>query len=141
MRRKEWILLALRAASEHSLQPVQLQKSLFIVGQSGRKPKKFYVFEAYDYGPFSRLIYEDADELRKEDLISRIAEVDSNWSSYMLTEKGADLALKLDSSAPIESWKYLQNVVKWVEGLSFKELVKSVYAHYPEYRINSVFKD
>jgi len=72
MRPGGWVLLALLAAKDHSLTPVQLQKSLFLLGK--RRPhdigKAFYHFRPYDYGPFDVAVYTDTDQLVEEGLVT-----------------------------------------------------------------------
>ena len=54
MERKEWVLLALFAAEAYRLQPVQLQKSLFLLGQNVKDVgTSYYDFMPFHYGPFS----------------------------------------------------------------------------------------
>ncbi|MEO6022952.1 MAG: hypothetical protein ABIP64_07525, partial [Burkholderiales bacterium] len=71
MEARDWTLLVLAKAGE--LQPVQLQKSLFLLGRNLNEHQlatgNFYNFEAYDYGPFSSGIYADAEMLEQGKLI------------------------------------------------------------------------
>ncbi len=37
--------------------------------------------------------------------------------------------------------KYLDEVVTWILGLSFRDLVRAIYEAYPQFRANSVFQE
>ena len=60
------ILLAIIASAEgEALQPVHLQKVAFLLAQEfvSELPEDYYEFDKYRYGPFSAVIYADADLL------------------------------------------------------------------------------
>ncbi|MGH8542978.1 MAG: hypothetical protein ACREX3_04940 [Gammaproteobacteria bacterium] len=140
MKAKDWTLLALAAAEGKPLSPVQLQKSLFLLGQRFNEDlNEFYTFDAYDYGPFCKQIYQDGRELSDEGL----AHIQiGRWKQYAATSEGLERAAKLRQDDSIsEAVKYLQLAVDWTRRLSFQDLVRSIYASFPEYRTNSVFKD
>lgn len=142
MERRDWVLLALLAAPDKRLQPVQLQKSLFLLQQrGGTLGSAFYAFRPYHYGPFSREVYDDADTLAIEGMLQVDHAPGSYWREYSATEEGLTRARCLSSEAKPEAWAYLQRAVLWVTGLSFNELVRSIYVHFPEYRVNSVFQN
>jgi len=138
-----WVLLALLHAKHHALTPVQLQKSLFLLGK--RRPKDvgkaFYHFRAYDYGPFDVAVYNDADLLVADGLVAVNTRGGRSLRYYHLTDAGVAEAKRLARSAPEKALAYLAEVVPWAQQLSFNELVRPVYAEYPDMRENSVFRD
>ena len=60
MTRQDWLLLVL-AADGKTFSPLQLQKSLFLVGYDLAKlvGSDFYTFRPFDYGPFDATVYRD----------------------------------------------------------------------------------
>jgi hypothetical protein len=72
MQRQDWLLLVLCAAHQEGLTPVQLQKSLFLVGQELPRHVRshFYAFFPYNYGPFDPQICRDADRLGKDGFVA-----------------------------------------------------------------------
>ena len=62
MTRQDWLLLVLAAADGKPLSPLQLQKSLFLVGYDLARlvGSDFYTFRPFDYGPFDAAVYRDA---------------------------------------------------------------------------------
>jgi uncharacterized protein YwgA len=141
MDRKSWTLLAISFADEAGLTPVQLQKSLFLLGQELREQvgNDFYEFSAYNYGPFSKLVYQDAEALACEGLVC-VERPAGSYATYRITPKGAARARQLTSDESTPAVEYLRIVVEWAQSLSFSELVRAIYGKYPEYRANSVFQ-
>jgi hypothetical protein len=140
LKREEWALLAIAAAKGERLQPVQLQKVLFLLGKElpGAVGKDYYHFTPYNYGPFDSQAYADAEALAAEGLVS--IERPCRWAEYAATPAGLRRATELATDNH-PAWAYLQRVVEWARGLSFKALVRAIYAAYPEFRANSVFQD
>ncbi len=141
MDRKNWTLLAISFAGETGLSPVQLQKCLFLLGQEQKDyvGEGFYEFSPYNYGPFSKLVYQEAEELASEGLILIERPVGS-FATYRITLDGAERARQLTNEEPSSAAVYLKTVVEWARPLSFSELVRAVYSKYPDYRANSVFQ-
>jgi hypothetical protein len=88
---KDWTLLGLAAARGQSLQPVHLQKALFLLGREltldQLRVDRFYQFEPYDYGPLCSAVYADADALhawhvlhRGDAVIEAILLGDGSWT-------------------------------------------------------------
>jgi uncharacterized protein len=140
--RKDWIIVALAKAGEGGLTAVQLQKVLFLLAK--RRPAavgdSFYAFEAYNYGPFSREVYSDADGMTEGGLVELDGSRGRSRRTYHLTDAGRARAEQLEKELPPEGVQYLAETVAWAKRLSFDELVRAVYEAYPEMRENSVFK-
>jgi len=140
MNRRDWTLLAIAAADGEPLSPVQLQKALFLLGQM--MPRQldgggFYDFRPYSYGPFDATVYQDAESLSAEGLVH--IEV-GRWKQYAATSKGLGAADEVRRDANPDAVQYLSKVVAWVRSISFRELIKAIYARFPEYREKSVFR-
>ena len=141
MDRKNWTLLALSAAHGKYLTPVQLQKSLFLLGKAfPEKMNNFYKFEPYNYGPFDAVIYEDAKILAQAGLVNINIPRGRRWCMYLCTSDGLIRAENAVENIPQEVWQFLEKIVDWIFPLSFSQIVSAVYAAYPEMKVNSVFK-
>ncbi len=138
--RKYWVLLVLDAADENHHSPVQLQKSLFLIGEKLKIKSEFFVFAPYDYGPFDADIYKDAEELEKEGLITIAYEPNLRWKVYAIKLQGARIAEEIKKKLDDSIVKEISNNVNWVIEKSFRELVKQIYIDYPEFSTNSVFR-
>jgi uncharacterized phage-associated protein len=142
---KDWTLLVVAAAKGRPLSPVQLQKSLFLLGRNlGVKQlhtEIFYDFRAYDYGPFNRQVYNDAKQLRDEGLIMISPDAGVRYRDYGATPSGLETASTLRATLDSAVTRYLDAIVEWVRSLSFTALVQAIYRDYPDMKANSVFRD
>ena len=141
MTRHDWLLLVLKTG--RSLSPVQLQKSLFLIGKRlpGAVGDDYYNFKPHDYGPFNAEIYSDASELRQEGLVEIDNPLARGWRRYSTTEKGAARSARIAKRIGKKNLNKLEGIVSTVRGQSFSSLVRSIYEEFPEFRVNSVFKD
>ena len=136
-------LLVIAAAGDTGLTPIQVMKSVFLIGQSGLSdlPPRFYRFFAYDYGPFHPDVYRDVKELVDEGLVYEIREAGRNWSKYTIASPGLRYTEDLKRQVAREFSDYIDEVVSWVKSLTFNQLLQAIYAKYPEMRENSVFQE
>lgn len=143
MNRMDWLLSVIAAGKDTPLQPVQLQKALFLI--SVKVPRKelgkdFYEFSPYDYGPFSSTIYQDAERLEGEGLVSVSSAPQMRYKLYSATPLGAERAEQISAQLPGNVSQYIERVVDYVQSLSFGGLVRAIYKHYPDWEVNSVFR-
>jgi uncharacterized protein YwgA len=141
MRRQDWLLLVTSAAGERGLTPVQLQKTLFLLGRNFTRQvgSDFYEFAPYNYGPFCVEIYRDAETLQAKGLVD-IRHEGRRWPEYHLTPAGQRRAAQLKKKLAKDLADYIQELVRWTQSLSFPTLVRSIYQSYPEFSENSVFQ-
>ena len=139
---ENWIILAVRYGKNGSISPVQLQKSLFLLGKKcpNEVGNDFYTFEPYDYGPFNKDIYHDAEELSQQGLLAK-QQMGPTWAGYSITPEGIKCANRLDKEADPAAKEHLGQVVEWAQGLTFPQLLSAIYQAFPEFKKNSVFQD
>jgi uncharacterized protein len=138
--RQEWLLMALAHREGEPLTPVQIQKAMFLMSVEARPlVGQFYEFIPYNYGPFDARVYHDLDSLAREGLVTTMPFAGRNWKLYAVTPAGLTKAAHSKRSADERGVAYLEKVVDWVSSLSFPQLVRAIYAKYPEYKVNSVF--
>lgn len=139
--RKDWTLLAVEAAGVQGLSPVQLQKTLFLLGKEMPEAvgNAFYQFQPYHYGPFDHGVYADAEQLAKAGEVEITHRKGENWNRYVITRDGTVRASFVKREAPA-AFEYVCRLVEWVHGQTFQSLVTAIYAKYPEMRKNSVFQ-
>ena len=142
MDKKDFLLLVIAAGDGTPLTPVQLQKSLFLVGENlkGEIPDLFYQFEPYHYGPFDIEVYSDADFLESEGLLVSVRSSRGSWVDRGITPRGIERAKAIEDQLSESTRNYIRAVVEWAQSLSFSGLVKSIYQQYPFYKENSVFQ-
>ena len=141
MPRKDWTLLAISFNEGEAMSPVQLQKTLFLLGEKWPADvgRGYYKFVPYYYGPFCRDIYDDADRLALDGLVR--VDRTGRWNAYSVTAAGAATATQLARRTPRRAAKYLRAAVDWARPLSFQELVTAIYKEFPSQRERSVFQD
>jgi len=141
MKRQDWTLLAISFANGRGLSAVQLQKALFLLErgvQSELNTSRFYHFSPYNYGPFDSTVYSDAEILSHEGLVN-ITKPTGRYTVYSVTPEGVAQAQELERQASPRAIKHLKDIVSWIQGLTFAQLVRAIYARYPDMKKNSVF--
>jgi len=137
--KRDWLLLALSSKKPFCLTPVQVQKTMFLLREQVPEalPSDFYSFEPYHYGPFDSTIYADLDVMVREGLV--IVSNPARVRAYQLTSQGFEQAQRTRKAADDRTATYLETLVDWVTRLSFEQLVRAIYARYPQYKQNSIF--
>lgn len=147
MARADWLLLFLatparRGARSRSMEPLRIMKGMFLVSQRGQgELKDLYTFRAYDYGPFTPLVYTDLDALAAVGLVTQEAVAGRSWRMYRPTLEGvsraSDLALAFDPM----SVETVDEAYDFVASRGFLKLLRDIYAEYPAYAVNTVVSD
>ena len=141
--RANWALLVIAESGDRPLEPVQLQKSLFLLGRnmSGKQlhTAAFYCFSAYDYGPFCADVYFDAENLETAGLVEITRPEQARFRRFKATSNGRKVAEKLRDGLEPTARDYLQRVVAFTTSVDFNTLVSAIYKAYPEMKANSVF--
>jgi hypothetical protein len=138
----DWVLLAVSFAGDRGLSPVQLQKVLFLLAQElpDEVGGDFYRFTPYNYGPFCKRVYQDANHLSESGLVIMQELQGQRWKRFTISSAGAERARELLTESKRRPTEYLRRIVEWASKLSFAELVRAIYQRYPAYRENSVFQ-
>lgn len=121
---EDWALLVIAASAPDGLLPVQLQKSLHLLGQ--RSPELtatgFYEFQPVGSGEFSEQVYADADSLSKKGLVSIRSSQPDGSRRYRPTPAGAERAKMLEKQVRADLIQSLRKVVSWVSTRSVDQL-------------------
>jgi uncharacterized protein YwgA len=143
MARRNWLLLLLgfKGADGAALDPVRVQKGMFLFAQqSGAPPKECYGFEPYNYGPYSFRLRNDLDRLVAEGLVAAEPVPGYTWRRYKLTAEGMAKAKGLLGKADRDVAKKLFRIKQAVSGKSFNTLLREVYDEYPDFATRSIFR-
>lgn len=144
MLRCDWLLVFLAAAPGDALDPVRVQKGMFLLAmQAPLAAPARYRFEPYAYGPMSRDLYRDVRRLRDEQRLDTTPVAGATWQLLALTATGREQAAQLRRRAAREHPEALAQVDalrRQISGLSFAELLEHVYECYPAYAVRSVFR-
>jgi hypothetical protein len=142
--RQNVVLAALATHSGAEFAPVQVQKLFFLMDENiaGSLGGKQFNFEPYDFGPFDSAVYKELDALERAGFVRverRGPAAGARRYSLTLEGQRAGEAALQDLAAGIR--KYISDTSAWVRGLSFAQLVGSIYKAYPQMREKSIFRD
>lgn len=141
MTRSELLMAGLAAGGENAAYtPVQVQKLFFLLDReaSAALGGPHFRFAPYDYGPFDQAVYAGLDDLARRNLA--LVQSTGRYRVYGLTQAGqAEGRRILETMAP-PTRDYVANVARWVQQLSFQQLVASIYNKYPDMKARSVFR-
>jgi len=141
--RSDWLLLlldraALEAQGPEELDPVRIQKGIFVLSKRG-PARDLYDFQAYDWGPFSSAIYADLSALTRRGYLSEEKVPGRTWSTYRVTARGHQRATAAAARVGQIATAWLRQTREFLTTRSFAQLLRDVYAMYPEYAVNSRF--
>lgn len=142
--RQEALLVFLGADGGGKLDPIRVQKGLFILAketpQDWLPSEARYSFEPYHYGPYSSTLYHDLDELDRLGYVAATVVPGRSWNYYSLSSEGARLYQQVSEKMDPKTVEYFRRIRKFIDKLSFRKLLTAVYEQYPDYAVNSVFK-
>jgi uncharacterized protein len=143
MNRSDWLMYVIAAAGPKGLSPVQLQKTMFLLGQEHPKDtgEDYYSFEPYDYGPFTSDVYSDAEVLAIEGLVLIDNPSARGSRRYSATKTGVERASTVSKNISSKASEFIEATIEWMRPLSFPDLVRTIYERYPSFRSRSVFKE
>jgi uncharacterized protein len=142
---KDWLLVFIACEEgEEGLDPVRVQKGMFLLAREGGLPaRQRYRFVPYNYGPMSRGVYRDVGFLADERLLAERPIPGYAWGRLVATEKGRARARELIEAEPeitSDRLAAVREIRRTVAGSGFEELLRRIYARYPEYATRSVFR-
>jgi hypothetical protein len=145
MTRRDWLLLLIAASARPlGLDPVRVQKGMFLLArEAGLPPGQRYGFRPYNYGPMSVELYADLGALERDGLVVRVPVAGFRWTCAALSDAGAARAAALEPVARREAplaHRRLARIASLLDRLTFTELLQAVYRRYPEFAARSVFR-
>lgn len=117
-----------------------MQKGIFLLAMRGPAGwRHHYTYVPYDWGPYSVELARDVDELLQEDLLEREEWEHKQYRAYRTTALGERAINKVTAQLTDEQMRFVAKVRRFVTTRSFSELLRDVYAAYPEYATRSRF--
>jgi len=93
-----------------------------------------YEFIPYKYGPFSKEVYEDLEELEKNLLVEKVKpNRDIEKTEITISEDFKDWVEKLIDKLPENHKTLIQSYAQKYGTLSYNELIDYIYSKYPEF--------
>jgi uncharacterized protein YwgA len=138
------MLLIAYEGAPRGLDPVRLQKGMFLFSQEADAPSiEKYEFRPYNYGPMSRTVYDDLDVLVAAGLVERTPVEGQSWSRVRPTEAGIERGRQLVDQAMRarpDAARFLFKTKQFVASQTFEALLENVYERYPDYATKSIFR-
>lgn len=137
-------VLEFLSGSDKQLDPIRIMKGLFVFSMEAPEawlPKEErHHFVPYSYGPYSQQVNSDLGQLGIKGYVQMTLVPGKSWSYYSLTSEGESVAERIAPAFNPAAIDYLRRLREFVVNLSFRQLLDTIYAKYPEYAVNSVFK-
>ena len=145
MTRRNWLLLFIALDGEaHVLDPLRIQKGLFLLAREGGLPRRErYWFVPYNYGPMSPRLYRDVEALVREGLLEHRVVDGRRWRPVRATPAGRERAQQLvEHASPCEhaAIERLRGIRRFVRGVDLGRLLAVIYERYPAFAERSVFR-
>ena len=142
LKQTEIVLAALAASKGAAHSPVQIQKLLFLLDKrlAAELGGPHFNFVPHNYGPFDRTIYDLLEELAKQGMVEIVKNSALRWRNYRLSPEGQEAGERILDQLDSHVRDYITKLSAFVRKLSFADLVSTVYAAYPEMKVNSVFQ-
>lgn len=123
------------------LDRLRMQKGVFLLEMRGpRSWRDLHRFVPYDWGPYSRDLAAQVDELVDRELIFKERTAGRRYSRYRTTDAGDSEVSSILASLSQEQRNLIGEVRRYITNRSFNQLLREVYAAYPEYAGNSRFR-
>lgn len=117
---------------------MHVQKGLFLLSMEGpERALGAYTFRPYEWGPFSRTVYEDLESKR---LVVTEAVAGRRWRQYRVTRHGVEIAQRIAQDLDASEVEYLEELRRYLTASTFAGLLRSLYKDYPEYATQSRFR-
>lgn len=140
-RQMSWLLALIAGSSpdDDLLDPIRIQKGIFLLQQDGVIPKPDrYKFMPYNYGPAAFGIYDDIRLLQADGLVIEQPSERHSYQVYRATPAGRKRAEGFLGSLPADVAARVMTTRSLVAGKEFRELLEYVYSRYPKYAEKSV---
>jgi hypothetical protein len=135
--RDDLLLLIAKGAEDgpYPFDAIRTMKSAFIVSQRGLPEwRQLFDFRPYDYGPFDSSVYRSRDSLVSRGLLE--IEPDQ-YDACRLTDAGRERVAELEEQLG-NGADWLKQIGHWASSRSFAQLLREVYAEYPDFAAKSV---
>lgn len=129
------------AVPRFPLDRVRLQKAVFLMTHSGHPGwGELSDFRPYNWGPYSSQLTEDVRILKQSNLLTEEEFPGSQYGTYRTLPAGESKAQLVWSQLSEREQDYFRRVREYVSAKSFQQLLREVYAKFPQYATASRFR-
>ena len=132
--------LASNAGELYPLDRIRVQKAMFLLARRGSPGwRELYRYKPYNWGPYSSQLAADMDSLVRQGLVEVEEVGGSRYPRYRTTAEGEARAATVWPALQGPERDFVRSVRSYVTGRSFTQLLREVYAEYPEFATASYF--
>jgi uncharacterized protein len=132
--------LAAEPGEPYPLDRIRMQKAVFLLVQRGKSDwRTLYRFEPYNWGPYSSQLASDIRGLVREGLLEIEQAPGSRYGRYRTTHRGEMEARTAWEGLGTPEREFIRSVRAYVTHKSFTQLLREVYAAYPDFATASRF--
>lgn len=127
-------------SEQYPMDRIRMQKAVFMLVQRGPEGwKTLYDYKPYNWGPYSGALTADLGMLASRHMIEADGTVFAKYPGYVASSDGERQAQELWSQLPEREKRFLMAVRAYVTTKSFPQLLREVYAAYPDFATKSQF--
>jgi uncharacterized protein len=125
-------------AESYPLDRIRVQKGVFLLTQRGNPAwRPLYTYRPYNWGPYSSQLAIDTDAMLSRGYLESVP--GARHGQYRTTATGEDRARQLWGGISEQERSFIRTVRAYVTSRSFTQLLREVYAAYPNYATASQF--
>jgi uncharacterized protein YwgA len=124
----------------YPLDRIRIQKAVFLLMLRGSSAwRDLYNYKPYNWGPYSSQLTSDIDTLVRNGLLEVEDVPGTQHGRYRATDTGEAYADQLWAEMAPRETSFIRSVRAYVTQRSFTQLLREVYAEYPEFATASYF--
>jgi uncharacterized protein len=122
------------------LDNIRMQKAMFLLTKRGtERMRNAYDYQPYNWGPYSKALASDLRELETADLLDVETVPSSRYGRFKPTPQGEQRSAETWAGLTTVEQDFIRSVRKYVTARPFAQLLREVYAAYPDYASKSLF--
>ncbi len=130
--------LAENPGEQYPLDRIRVQKAIFLLTQRGSPAwRSLYSYYPYNWGPYSSELSSDTDALVRAGLLENVP--GARYGQYRATPHGEARASQAWVALTAQEQSFIRTVRAYVTSRSFTQLLREIYAAYPDYATASQF--
>lgn len=130
--------LAAGLGEPYPLDRIRVQKAVFLLTKRGSLAwRNLYAYRPYNWGPYSSQLSSDTDALVRAGLLEDVP--GARYGQYRATPRGEALAAQAWAALSSQEQSFIRTVRAYVTSRSFTQLLREVYAAYPDFATASQF--
>lgn len=126
------------SGEQYPMDRIRMQKAIFMLVQRGPEPwRELYSYKPYNWGPYSGALSSDLGRLTHDNLVT--TNEGHQYPGYVATPRGEQEASEVWQRLSPDERGFVAAIRAYVTTKSFPQLLREVYAAYPDFATKSQF--